>query len=144
MSDAHITLERRYATSRRRVFDAWTRPRQLRRWAFGAADRATKSVWVELFPGGRWELSLRAGIDGDRRWGTYREVHVPDRLVFTWTTNAPPFEGAATEVTVDIEGGEFGSTVVLTHTGLPDAERDARRAAWSRLLEDLKGFLHGS
>ena len=142
MSDQRITLKRRYATARRRVFDAWTRPPHLRQWAFGPSKNATKSVRVDLFPGGHLELVLLAGPNGSRRWGTFRQVHAPDRLAFTWTADGLGLEGTSTSVTVVIEGGETEATLTLTHEGLPDPEaRQANLKAWEELLESLEGFL---
>lgn len=143
MSDSDITLKRRYATNRGRIFEAWTRPGHLRRWAFGGERRAPKSVRVDLFPGGRWELVLVDGPEGSKRCGTFREIHPPGHLVFTWTSNAPDVDGVATVVTVDIEDADSGVTVTLRHEGLPDGGCDARRQEWCRLLESLEGFLQG-
>ena len=141
MSDQRITITRRYSTSRRRVFDAWTRPPLLRRWVFGGARKATKSVRVDLFPGGHLELVLRDGREGNRRWGQFREVHAPDHLIFTLTSDGPALSGQVTRVTVDIDGTGQESTLTLTHDGLPDETVELNRERWEELLESLAGFL---
>jgi uncharacterized protein YndB with AHSA1/START domain len=141
MSDQRITLTRRYSTSRRRVFEAWTRPPLLRRWVFGGARKATKSVRVDLFPGGHLELVLRDGLDGNRRWGRFREVHAPDHLTFTLTSDGPRLRGQVTYVTVDIDGTDQESTLTLIHDGLPDDTADLNRERWEELLESLAGVL---
>ncbi len=141
MQSKHIQLKRRYATSRRRVFDAWTRPRQLRQWAFGGEQRATRSVRIELYPGGAWELILRSGPGRSKRWGVFREVHAPDHLTFTWVTDAPGLEGVPTRVTLDIDGSESEATLTLTHAGLPEEEHETSRVEWTELLESLEDYL---
>jgi uncharacterized protein YndB with AHSA1/START domain len=125
MSDQRITLTRRYSTSRRKVFEAWTRPPLLRRWVFGGARKATKSVRV----------------DGNRRWGRFREVHAPDHLTFTLTSDGPRLRGQVTYVTVDIDGTDQESTLTLIHDGLPDDTADLNRERWEELLESLAGVL---
>ena len=146
MNDLAITLTRRYATARRTVFEAWTRPRLLRRWAFGAESRATKCVRVDLFPGGQLELIQRGGLFNQRsRWGRFHEVHAPRRLCFTLTSNEPSLRGADTRVTVDIDGSPQESTLTLTQEGFPDeAARDASRATWETLLDRLEKALQDS
>lgn len=141
MSDQRLTLKRRYSTARRRVFEAWTRPPQLRRWAFPDTS-APKSVRIDLFPGGNLELVLMAGARRTRRWGTFRQVQAPRHLTFTWTCNGLGLEGRPTRVTVDIDGGDTEATLTLTQEGLPDPEsRTANLEAWEQLLEALERFL---
>lgn len=141
MNDQQITITRRFSTSRHRVFEAWTRPPLLRRWVFGGARRATKSVRVDLFPGGNLELVLRAGGEGNRRWGQFREVHAPDHLIFTLTSDGPALRGRVTRVTVDIDGTDQEATLTLIHDGLPDDAVETNRVRWEELLESLAGML---
>lgn len=141
MSDQQITITRRFSTSCRRVFEAWTRPPLLRRWVFGGARKATKSVRVDLFPGGQLELVLRDGLDGNRRWGRFHEVRAPDHLTFTLTSDSPRLRGRETRVTVNIDGTDQESTLTLIHDGLPDDTADLNRERWEELLESLAGVL---
>ena len=141
MDGQRITLRRSYATARRRVFDAWTRPPLLRRWAFGRHHFGTKSVRLDLFVGGRIEL-IKRGAGASRRWGTFREVHAPGHLQFTWASDDLSLPSEMSRVTVDIEGNEHESTLTLTQEGLPDAEScEQSRALWEELLESLEAFL---
>ncbi len=97
---------------------------------------------MELYPGGRLELILRGCLNGSRRWGTFREVHAPHHLAFTWTSDGLGLGGQETRVTVDISGGDDGSTLTLVQEGLPDESTlETNRRAWEELLESLEGLL---
>src|SRR5258708_9363138 len=76
------------AAPRERVFAARTAARQASRW-WAPHDCTPLSCDMDVRPGGVWRRRMRAP-DGTvvTKWGVYREVTAPERLVFTYRTES--------------------------------------------------------
>lgn len=86
MADYGFTVTRIFDAPRERVWQEWTEPERFADWFGGPeSDVPLSSVSMDVSPGGSWHLTMFSG-PGRReiRWkGEYREVSVPERLVFT-------------------------------------------------------------
>ena len=130
-----LHLRRTVPAPRERVFQAWTRPEDLKRWA-GPGDLTTPLAEVDLRVGGRYRIHMQAP-DGTlhRVAGTYREVVPPEKLVYTWAWEEKPEEGE-TLVTVEFLDRGRGTEVVLTHERFPNAAvRDRHEHGWGGCLD---------
>ena len=116
MSDSPpLEVRRVIEAPRERVFAAWTRPEQLRRWWGVTAQHTTPLAEVDLRVGGAYRLTMRAADGTDHTVaGTYEEVAAPERLVYSWqweSGNSPP-----TRVTAEfLEKAPGFTEIVLTH-----------------------------
>jgi uncharacterized protein YndB with AHSA1/START domain len=137
-SDTSLRIERTYNATPEEVFDAWTTPEVLRRWWAVHPEGKTPVAEVDLRVGGRYRLSMEAP-DGERNTvqGEYSEVDRPRRLVYTWQWELDAGGlGAASTVTVEFRADGERTTVVLEHTGLPDAEsRDRHAQGWAACMD---------
>ncbi len=139
--EGELRLERSFAASPEEVFDAWTSPEVLRRWWL--ADRAWRVpvAEVDLREGGGYRLSMEDPSSGSRHTvvGRYLEVRRPERLVYSWSwEDEHGAAGHASTVTVEFRGAGARTTVVLTHTGLPDAgSRERHGVGWRACLDSL-------
>jgi uncharacterized protein YndB with AHSA1/START domain len=105
-----LTLHRTFEAPCERVFDAWTNSASS--VGFWGPEGFTLAFHeVDLRPGGKWRLGMRAA-DGVLHvsGGTYREISAPTRLVFThgWE-DAQGKLGKETVVTVTLTE-RFGKT----------------------------------
>jgi glutathione S-transferase len=82
------------------------------------------------------------GPDGERHTvgGEYHEVDRPRRLVYSWQWELGSGEpGHISTVTVEFRGEGNRTTVVLEHTGLPDADsRDRHAHGWAACMDILR------
>lgn len=88
LGTAGFTTTRVFDASRERVWQEWTEPERFADWFGGVECEVPPStVSMDLRPGGEWRATMFCGPQ--RRlisWtGEYREVAVPERLVFTIT-----------------------------------------------------------
>lgn len=75
-----LLFRRRLRASRERVFDAWTRPEQLRHW-WDPTGAPLARCTVDLRPGGAFELAPD-GAHGPPFTGVYKQIDPPSLLVF--------------------------------------------------------------
>ena len=135
--DFSVTVRREIAAPAEALFDAWLDAESLSTWL---RPRVVSETRAETDPreGGRFRIVMaRDGTDVLHQ-GTYREIHRPSRLVFTWSSPATGHRDSL--VTVTFEPLESGSTMVELHqVGLPDEEsRAGHTEGWSDTLAELE------
>lgn len=133
-----LRLTRRLAAPRERVFRAWTSPQALQRW-WGPAGFSTPSAEIDLRPGGSFRIAMQPPAGPiTYLFGTFREVRPPERLVYTWQSDAAGMSPGETLVTVDFLDWGEETEVVLTHELFPSTEvRDAHGFGWNGSLDRL-------
>ena len=136
-----LEIRRTLAASRERVFDAWTRAEELRKW-FAPGPLTTAVAESDLRVGGLYRITMR-GPDGKEHTvrGVYQIVDPPKRLVFTWKWDDKPSAGEST-VTVEFNERGRSTEVVLRHEGLPNEKEVAEHThGWNGCLEKLETAL---
>ncbi|MFF5261542.1 metalloregulator ArsR/SmtB family transcription factor [Actinomadura viridis] len=137
-AETTVRIERTYRAPAAVLFDAWTDPEVIRRWWHAGPDWETAAAEVDLRVGGRLLVVMR-DTDGAEYTGTgtYTVVEPPSRLGWIWHGE----EGeAGTGSRLDLEITEHGgvTTMVLTHSGLPDQHSaDEFRGGWGLCLDNL-------
>jgi uncharacterized protein YndB with AHSA1/START domain len=143
-ADLTLNLERTYAASPDRVFDAWTSEEVLRRWFHSEREWDTPEASVDLRVGGEVRVVMRNPETGAEYGGggRYTEIDPPRRLAFTWLWDD---FGTRTLIQLDFtETADGGTTVQFTHTGLWDEQtvRD-HEDGWNRCFNNLAEVLGG-
>jgi uncharacterized protein YndB with AHSA1/START domain len=133
-----LEIRRTLAAPRERVFNAWTRAEELKKW-FAPGPLTTAVAEVDLRVGGRYRITMR-GPDGVEHTvgGVFQVIEPPSRLVYSWKWEDKPSAG---ESTVTVEFTEHGRSteVVLRHEGLPsDKEVADHRQGWDGCFEKLE------
>jgi uncharacterized protein YndB with AHSA1/START domain len=115
-SACEITLTRLFDAPRGLVFEAMSRPEHVRRWWGILSDEHSVTVCeIDLRPGGRWRFVGR-GPRGEYGFhGEYREISVPDRVVYTEIFD--PFPDTVSVVTSKLteEEGKTRLTVTVVY-----------------------------
>jgi uncharacterized protein YndB with AHSA1/START domain len=143
LKPAELFLTRELKAPRERVFAAWTDARLAARWWL---PRECEPIACEMDvrPGGAWTRSMRVR-DGSviTKYGVYREVVVPERLVFTYATRyADGTVDPETVVTVTLTEHDGGTRLTLRHVGFPNEPlRDSHQGGWISCLEGFAAFL---
>jgi len=143
-TDVVLRLERRFAATRERVFEAWTHPDVLREWWAAQPTWDTPTAEVDLREGGGYRLAMRNPESGEVHTlvGEYREIRPPERLVYTWTwdTNADAMRGSENSlVEVDFLQEGDATRVVVTHSGFASEHlRDLHAHGWNGCLDNLE------
>ena len=105
-SDREIRLTRLFDAPRRLVFEAMSKPEHVRRWWGLLDDRYSVTVCeIDLRPGGAWRFAGRGPKGGYAFHGVYREIVVPERVVFTEIFEPfPDVESVVTSVFTEENG----------------------------------------
>lgn len=133
-----LEIRRVLAAPRERVFAAWTRAEELRKW-FAPGPLTTAVAESDLRVGGRYRVTMR-GPDGIEHTvgGVYQVIEPPQRLVYSWRWEDKPSAGEST-VTVEFNERGGGTEVVLRHDGLPNEKEVADHThGWNGCFEKLE------
>lgn len=134
-----LELARELAAPRERVFAAWTDPEQAVRW-WMPQEWTLVSCKMDVRPGGGWHRRMR-GRDGSivTKWGEYREIVSPERLVFTYNTAfADGTVEPETLVTVTLADLGGHTRLTLRHEAFQsEAASLSHTGGWTGALERL-------
>jgi len=123
LAEASIYIE----APQREVFDLFTTEHGLRSWM-------AKEATVDLRPGGRWRWVHDNELAAS---GEYIEIERYGRLTFTYGWESGPYADmrpGSTTVEVRFEPTGAGTEVTVTHTGVPEAFREAHLGGWTYFL----------
>ena len=142
-AERELVITRIFDAPCRLVFKMWTEPEHLVRW-WGPSGFTTISGRMDVRTGGVWSRSMRAP-DGRviRKHGVYREIVMPERLVFTYVTD-DPVGNPGPETLVTVTFTDLGRKTRLTlHQGGFESvlAGEAHHAGWTSCLERLAEHL---
>jgi uncharacterized protein YndB with AHSA1/START domain len=142
-----IVEEIQIAAPPERVFQAITRPEELRRWFSNITCPAR--VWeMDARPGGCWRFATDIsknplnGVTQFRATGEITEIDPPRLLVYTWHANWHDDPSLATVVRWELSAKDGGTFVRVTHSNLgnePVARADYI-SGWPGVMKMLKEF----
>lgn len=142
-----LQLSRIVKASRKRAFDAWTKPEELAHW-FAPGPMRPQSADVDLREAGRFRLAMqgpspRTGEEMHIAFvGTYERVVPGELLRFSWEVEGDP--GDPTLVTVEFRDAEGGTEIALTQERIPNGDLlNRNRFGWSGMLEKLAALCDG-
>lgn len=154
-SEPAVVITRIFNAPRDLVFEAWTDPEQLARW-YAPNGCAILFRQLDARPGGAFHSCIRTP-GGHECWckGIYREVVIPERIVFTMAVsdaNGNVVEPAdvgmdpdwprETVVTVTFVEHDGKTTLTLHQTVAESlAKRTGAHPSWIEMLEKLAGEL---
>jgi uncharacterized protein YndB with AHSA1/START domain len=138
-----VEVRRVIRASRQRVYEAWTRPEELRKW-LAPGQMSVAAAETNPSEGGGYRIELKGSMDGlpenaGRRTcvhGVYTRL-VPNELVsFTWNPDWNT-EGES-QVTIRLSDVEGGTEMVLTHERIAtDSTRAGYTQGWNSCLDKL-------
>jgi uncharacterized protein YndB with AHSA1/START domain len=133
-SDREVAMARLFDAPRPMVWDAYTRPELLRRWAGGPPGWNLVVCEVDLRVGGAWRWVI-AGPGGEQMGlgGVHLEIVAPERLVTTEVFDHPWYEGEAVSRLELAERGD-GEQTALT-LSVRYASREVRDAVLKSPME---------
>ena len=139
-----LVMKREIAASREHVFAAWTDVAKAAHW-WAPRGFATLSCEMDVRPGGAWRRRMRAP-DGAliTKYGIYREIVAPERLVFTYNTDGGGIDDPETLVTVTLADLGGRTRLTLSHTLFEtDAQRRDHEGGWTGCLDRFAAFIAG-
>lgn len=144
-----VEIRRVIRASRQRVFAAWTKPEEIRKW-LAPGPMTVALAEADLRVGGNFRIQMKGSMDGlpenaDRRTGVcgFYTNFVPDEMIsFTWRPdwNTDP-ESLVTVRLRDVEGG---TELVLTHEKIAtDGSCSGYTQGWNSCVDKLAAQLGG-
>ena len=137
-----LRLVREFNAPVARVFEAWTDPKILERWAWGSLGDDVTAV-LDLRVGGTYRIET--GTPEGPRWvfsGTYLLVLPDERLEYSVKWDAPMgYESPDEKITEEFAGTGDTTRVVFVHDGLPEHARQEHEKGWSNTFDMLDTVL---
>lgn len=141
MNELELTINRRFAASRERVFNAWLQPRTLAKF-MKPTDLEHLDAVVENDPvkGGRFSILMKMEEKDIPHEGTYLEIDPHSRLQFTWESANSLDDSVVTIDLVEVDGN---TTDLTLHQVKFKSEslRDGHIMGWTRMLDVLTRVL---
>lgn len=139
-----LEIRRVINAPRKRVYQAWTDPAQLKEW-WGPEGVRTRNFTADARVGGRyrWDLVSQEGEEMTA-FGEYRELVPGEKIVFTWKwDDDEAWENKNSVVTIELSDCDGGTELRLIHVQLPSEEsRDRHNEGWSSVLDRLEKFFN--
>jgi uncharacterized protein YndB with AHSA1/START domain len=143
-STVHSTfvIERTYAASTRRVFDAWADPAAKTKW-FGPPEKPAGTYSLEFREGGREHLSMAMPDNGPLYIydAVYQDIVPGKRIVYAYDVHKNEDRISVSLTTVEIEAAGEGTRLTLTEHGvfLDGHDDPAEREHGTTVLIDTLG-----
>jgi len=142
-AERELVITRVFDVPRELVWKAWTARDHVLKW-LGPKDFTAVDFELEPRPGGAWHSRIR-GPDGAEysNGGTVREVHEPDRLVFTFAWDGEDgTPGREMQITITLDERDGKTEMTLSQGVFESAEdRDGHRGGWSESFDKLAEYL---
>jgi uncharacterized protein YndB with AHSA1/START domain len=147
-----VHVSRVLRAKRDRVFDAWTKPEQMRQW-MGPVGWQVPELEADARVGGKYKIVYRGTPAPTEREpnpqertgacrGEYLELTPPELIRYTWVADWAP--GEDTVVTIKLSEAEGGTLLELTQETFKKAEMAAmHKTGWSGTLGKLAKFVEG-
>lgn len=116
-SDREIVMTRLFDAPRHLVFEAWTKPEHVAHW-WGWRGSTLPVNEIDLRVGGAWRRILRTPDGNEHAFkGVFREIAMPERLVYTECSDDPSVGSPewVTTVTFEEHDGKTKLTSMLLH-----------------------------
>ena len=148
--DATLILKRTLNAPQELAFKAWTSAEHIQQWMTPEPGMTCPSAIMDVRVGGRYRIQMKKP-DGEffTAAGEFREVKVPERLVYTWDwekdgcgTEFGEVEGKPSLVTVEFLKRGERTELVLTHSRFATMEsRDNHAQGWGKIVEGFAKFV---
>jgi uncharacterized protein YndB with AHSA1/START domain len=131
-----IRIDRVIPATIETVYRAITSPRLFERW-MGPEGSSVHITEMDVTVGGRIAFRVDSP-DGHTvsLHGTFRDLEPPGRIVHTWA-DANDAAAEVSTVTYELTSEAGGTRLVLTHVGVPAADRQMVDAGWGHVLDRL-------
>ena len=141
MSELELTVSRKIAASREKIFNAWLSPTALAKFMkTPAGNFDARDVTTDPVKGGRFMIVMVTPEREIPHSGTYLEVDPYSRLSFTWES---PHSLDDSVVTIDLkEIGPDATELTLKQVKFrSEGARDGHIQGWTAILGELDKYL---
>ncbi|HEY0964567.1 MAG TPA: SRPBCC domain-containing protein [Candidatus Paceibacterota bacterium] len=127
-----ITISAEVAAPIEKVWEYWTNPKHITKWAFASDDWEAPHAENDLRTGGKFLTRMQAkdGSAGFDLTGEYNEVVQNERIAYT-------MDDGRTVVTI-FEGTDEGTHIVSTFEMENENPEEMQREGWQSILNNFK------
>jgi uncharacterized protein YndB with AHSA1/START domain len=142
--DQQVLITRIFDAPRARVFRAWTDPDEVAAW-YGPEhfDTPRERIRIELFAGGRYELTMVRRDDGAEFPVGYEIVEVVEPELLVLRSDPVPEVGMHEQTVLRVEFHDQGAKTRMTLSDgpYPPAVRGRAEAGWGAAFDKLAALV---
>lgn len=122
------------------VWDSWTNPAHITRWAFASADWEAPHAENDVRVGGRFltHMAAKDKSAGFDFTGTYTAVK--EHALIEYTMDKAPHESESRQVSISFAEVPGGVQVTETFDLENENPADMQRAGWQAILDNFKKY----
>ena len=138
-TETAVRMSRVIKASPAKVFEAWTSPELMKKWAAPEGVAVVNAV-VDLRVGGRYHIHMKDPEGKEyNAVGEYSEIDPPRKLQYTWQWQEPENDVGITSVTVEFNDMGDTTEISLVHDRFPNAEAaGGHNEGWVSCLNRLE------
>ena len=138
-----LEVRRTFNAPRQRVYDAWTKAEEMKKWV-GPGPMTATVAESDVRVGGKYRIAMRNPNGTEHRaHGVYRVVDPPKKVVYTWTWETMP-DVVDTVVTVEFLEKGNSTEVVLRHDGLTADQKKPHEDGWIGCFDKFAKVVTGT
>ncbi len=133
-----LKVSRVVRAKRERVFEAWIKPEFMQKW-FCPQNLIVDEVKAAARVGGKYRIAMKDVERGKifTTSGIYHEIIPNQKLVFSWSFDAPDQTNSLVTVTFEDQSG--GTKITVLHERYSDMKgEDTHLQGWTSALENLE------
>ena len=135
-----LRLKHFFPAARDRVFRAWTAADEVQEW-WGPGAHAAESASIDPRVGGSCRIVTRTDGDEVALGGRYLDLHPPERVVMTWSSQGNERETDAPLLTLTFRETGAATELTLIHDKLPKSRLGDAEAFWKECFELVGEYL---
>jgi len=137
-----LVLRRVFRVSKKRLFEAWTNPVEIKKWWQLGEGWTVTSANVNLRVGGKFHIAAKSDQGAYHAvTGTFREIVPEERLVYTWVVEDAKAGPEESLVIVEFREQDGNTELTLNHEFLRKRARLPVEGGWVQVLQGLRNFL---
>ena len=142
--DQQVLITRIFDAPRERVFRAWTDPDEVAAW-YGPEhfDTPRERIRIDLFAGGRYELTMVRRDDGGEFAIGYEILELVDPELIVLRSDPMPEVGMHQPTVTRVELEDLGGRTRMTLTDGPYVESVHAEAGWNSAFDKLAALVGG-
>ena len=143
ITETTLSIRRTIQAPRQKVFDAWTQAEHIKNWWRCDPSWSTEIAEIDFRVGGSYRFGMRDPAKDHPHVcvGQFKEIDVPNKLVYTWAWEEPTEHPGESLVTIEFVDQGDATELLITHEGFAESSHtEAHQQGWNACLGVFENY----